>query len=290
MYIVFHVEGGIGKNIAATAVIKAIKRTYHDSKIVVVCSWPEVFSRNPDIYRVYRYGITPYFYEDYIKPDTLVFRHEPYFCTNHILGKQHLIKTWCEMYDLQYENDLPSLYFNYRERETSQKLIQLNEKPILVFQPFGGPGKENNPLPYSWTRDLHPSFAQQVVDHLAPNYNVVQISYDHHPSLQNCQVFKATVLKKQLFALLCYAQKRILIDSSLQHAAAAMNLPSTVCWVMTKPELFGYDMHRNIVANKQGMTELLADSYLFDYSFNGAIHECPFIDPFSMFNINEVIL
>ncbi len=53
-----------------------------------------------------------------------------------------------------------------------------------------------------------------------------------------------------------------------------MGLKSTVCWVGTSPSIFGYDFHDNIVANLPD--HKLPDSYLFDFSFNGSIHECPF--------------
>jgi hypothetical protein len=34
------------------------------------------------------------------------------------------------------------------------------------------------------------------------------------------------------------------------HIATALNLPSTVAWIGTNPKVFGYDMHKNIVANE----------------------------------------
>ena len=41
-YLVFHVEGGLGKNVASTAVVTHLKKKYNDRKIIVVCSYPEV--------------------------------------------------------------------------------------------------------------------------------------------------------------------------------------------------------------------------------------------------------
>jgi len=35
-YLVFHIEGGIGKNIMATAVVKAVKKQHPDREIIVV--------------------------------------------------------------------------------------------------------------------------------------------------------------------------------------------------------------------------------------------------------------
>ena len=42
-YVVLHVEGGLGKNIAATALTSQIKKKYSDRKLIVVAAWPEVF-------------------------------------------------------------------------------------------------------------------------------------------------------------------------------------------------------------------------------------------------------
>jgi hypothetical protein len=104
----------------------------------------------------------------------------------------------------------------------------------------------------------------------------------------------AEVIDKQmpameLFSLLSVSDKRVLIDSCLQHAAAAMNLPSTVFWVGTSPKNFGYEMHNNIVANPPSGATKLVDSYLFDYSFDGVTHECPYFSLEEMFNIEEIL-
>jgi hypothetical protein len=47
-------------------------------------------------------------------------------------------------------------------------------------------------------------------------------------------------------------------------------------------------MHSNIVANPPKGNVKMIDSYLFDYSFDGIIHECPYMDVNEMFNINDV--
>jgi hypothetical protein len=58
-----------------------------------------------------------------------------------------------------------------------------------------------------------------------------------------------TLTNFELFSILAVSQKRILIDSSLQHAAVGMGLKSTVLWIGTSPNNFGYDFHNNIIAN-----------------------------------------
>ena len=75
--------------------------------------------------------------------------------------------------------------------------------------------------------------------------------------------------------MMTFSEKRLFIDSSLQHAAAAMGLPSVVTWVGTKPEQFGYPCHNNLRPSKE-FPRGLVDSYLYDYNFTGVIHECPY--------------
>ena len=93
----------------------------------------------------------------------------------------------------------------------------------------------------------------------------------------------------ELFTLLSVTDKRLLIDSSLQHAAAAMDLPSTVVWIATSPTNFGYSIHNNIVANPPSDDVKLIGSYLFDYSFDGLSHECPYYSLDEMFDINKIL-
>ena len=102
-YLVWHIEGGLGKNIAATSLLSSIKEKYDDRKIIVVASYPELFLNFPEVERVYPTGNTPYFYQDYIEDkDTLVFRHEGYFQAGHINKQQHIIQSWCQLLDLEY--------------------------------------------------------------------------------------------------------------------------------------------------------------------------------------------
>ena len=91
-YLVWHIEGGLGKNIASTALLSSIKEKYPDRKVIMTVSHPEVFINNPNIYRVYSLGNIAYFYQDYIEDkDVLVFRQEGYFQTGHITKEKHLI-------------------------------------------------------------------------------------------------------------------------------------------------------------------------------------------------------
>lgn len=287
---IFNIEGGIGKHIAATAVIECYKNNHPKTDVVVVCAWPEVFLGNKFVKRVYRAGTTPYFYRDYIlNKEVEVFAQDPYKTTSHITKKKHLIESWCDLVGITYSRETPKIFFNFREKEISSQVIQNNSgKPLLLFQPFGGPGKDQQQLPYSWTRDIHPDIAQILVNKLAEKYFIVHICYDHHPKLDNVMRLDQIMLKKVLFGLINQSQARLFVDSSLQHAAAAMGVPSTVVWVATQPSVFGYNIHNN-VSPKMQFLEGTPDSFLHDFNFNGPIHECPYDSPDQIFDIEKIL-
>jgi hypothetical protein len=285
-FLVWHIEGGLGKNIAATALIPSISKKYKSRKLIIVASYPEVFLNHPDVYRVYRVGFTAYFYDNYILgKDTLVFRHEPYFQTGHILKKKHLIENWADILNVDYEKQKPRLYMNMIQQQLSG--IWFREKPILLIQTNGGPLQNQN-LNYTWTRDLPIEMAIYITEKYSNDYHIIQVTREGGIKIPNVETIDYPMTNMELAGLVMVSSKRILIDSSIQHIAAALELPSVVFWVGTSPENFGYDLHRNIKAlPPKGDTKLI-DSYLFDYSFEGNLHECPYTNVNEIFNMEEV--
>ena len=146
--IIFNIEGGIGKSIMGTAVCEAIKKKYPDDKLIVITAYPEVFICNPHVDKCLSHHQMPYFYNDYIEQGNFVaFMHNPYFETNFIQRKEHLLETWCEMFDLRYQGEQPRLYLTQREIDFYNRQF-FSEKPIFVLQTNGGAG--NQEMKYSW--------------------------------------------------------------------------------------------------------------------------------------------
>ena len=50
-YSLFHIEGGLGKHIAAIAVAKCIKNNHSDRKLIVVCAYPEIYLKFLEVQR-----------------------------------------------------------------------------------------------------------------------------------------------------------------------------------------------------------------------------------------------
>ena len=66
MKIIFQIDGGIGKSVAATAVCRAIKKAYPNDELIVVTAHPEVFLANPCVKTVYGRNDMSYFYVNII--------------------------------------------------------------------------------------------------------------------------------------------------------------------------------------------------------------------------------
>lgn len=290
MTAIFEVTGGIGKHVAFTGVINAYNRQNPDDEIIVVCAWPEVFIHNPKVSRVYVIGNTPYFYRDHIYgKDVKVFAQEPYKQTSHILKTKSLIDTWCDLVGIESINSEPELFLTQKELEVSSNLLPPRSgKPLLLFQPFGGAGQQFQPAKYSWARDIHPDVAQYLVNELSKDHDVVHVCYEHHPVLNNCLRLDKPISKNSLFGLLQLSDKRLFIDSSLQHAAYALGLKSTVQWVVTDPKVFGYNFHNNITPEIEYPLGGI-NSYLYDYNFVGEIHECPYNNYLEIFAPDQII-
>ena len=285
-YVIWHIEGGLGKNIAATSLIEDLKNKYPDRKLILVVSYPEVFLNNPHIHRVYRVGGTSYFYDDYIKDkDTIVFRQEPYYQSDHITQQKHLIHNWCDLMGLKYTGQIPHFYPNAVQKNLVHSFMR--SKPILLLQTNGGAFNGN--ISYSWSRDMPYQVALAVAEKYERTHHIIQVTKPNTPLIPSAEHVTHQMSNFEQISLLAASEKRLLIDSFLQHAAAGIGLRSTVLWIGTSPINYGYQMHTNIVANPPKGTNKMIDSYLFDYSLEGIVQECPYNDVSEMFDINQIL-
>jgi ADP-heptose:LPS heptosyltransferase len=302
-YCIFHLTGGLGKHIAATAVAKCIKNNYPNRKLIVVGVWTDVFMNLPFIDRVYQLGNTSYFYQNYIEnKDSLIFHNEPYFTTDHIHKRLPLIQTWCKMYGLNYNGEMPELHFNALQKKISKEVwVKDNgkgekskaKKPVMVIHTNGGMVTPDA-KPFMWARDMPYDIAQQIVDKYHKEYTIYQCTKQNSEKCVNAHIVDygfyegaMQLSTMEFLSVILHSDKRVLIDSSLQHAAAALKLPSVVLWNGTSPKVFGYDMHTNIETIKPHNFKL-PGSYLFDFDFNGVEHEYPFDDNEDLYDINEI--
>jgi hypothetical protein len=277
-YSIFTIQGGLGKHIAATAVAQAIKNNHPDRELIVVAAWPELWANLPFVYRVFPLGNTSYFYDEYIDgKGSLIFGNEPYFTTTHINKTLPLVESWCNLYQIKYNGEQPMVRINPEQKKAIRAFYEpkFEGKPFLLIHTNGG--LYTNERPHSWARDMPFDVATKVAKHFKKSHFVMQVTRPSSPQIEGVFVRHEQLSNTELIGLLELTDKRLLIDSSLQHGAAAFGLPSTVLWNATSSVIFGHKLHDNIQA-KPKPQKPLPGSYLFDYQFDGNENEFPYED------------
>ena len=281
-YIIFESTGGHGKQIQATAVIRAIKKQYPDRKIIWVTSWDGPAFYNPNIFRFFTFNQMQYF-RDYLNDDTIILKHDPYGETNHILKKEHLTESWCNLFKIPHDGHKPELYLNPRELEIAKDKIKPDGRQIMLLQTHGGSNQQYSKK--SWYRDMPIEIAQKLVNYFSKSYRILHIRTPNQPALQGTELLNLPF--RELYAVFPLSTKRLFIDSFAQHTAAALNLQSTVCWIGNTDKVFGYPEHINIYPNANIINNFDKFSYLQD-DISGQIQNFPF-DTVNMLDINEII-
>jgi hypothetical protein len=279
MRILISIEGGIGKNIAATGAVKVAREAGHE--IDVLTAWPQVWIGNPNVNKVLDFGGIRYFTNELKSYDKLIF-HDPYREQDFIQNKTDLTATFNLLVNGQAESVKPEVYLNKAEFTKVRQLLSGLEKPILAFQTNGGHNQG-----YSWSRDLPLEEAVQVLNEFQNDYELIHLRANGQLEINGVK-HTADLNIRECLVVLQLSQKRLLIDSIYQHAAAAMGLKSTVVWVSTEVEKFGHAMHDNIQAN----AGQLKHGERTDFIFGGLQDDpdkCPFAQGQQILPVDKII-
>jgi len=283
--IIFSIDGGLGKSIMGTAVLKAIKKQYPKSNITVVTAYPDVFIDNPNVTKTLTYTQLSGIYKTAIQnKEARVFVADPYHVSDFITESKHLLEIWCEMYGVKYNGEKPEIFISNSEKDYYSQFYML-DKPIMAIQPNGG-GIEQ-PLKYSWTRDIPKPIVDAIIQHFKHEYTIVHIKRDDQ--LIYTDTVAALDNFRSIAILLGMSVKRLLIDSSAMHIATALDLPSVVTWVGTNPKVFGYEMHKNILALAPQKEIDLSHSSYSKFQLFQDISTIPYDNLRQVFDINAII-
>ena len=242
--VILHIEGGIGKNILATGLLNTIQRKYPEHKIIIVTAHKDVWRNNTQVYKVYGFDNTENLYTEHINQDTIMMLHDPYRAHDYIHGNKHLLEVWCDLYGLDFTITEPKMKFTKLETDMVEMMVLTDPRPIAIIQAFGGAEQRNHK--YSWMRDIPPGIAQEIVNRLSETHRVIQVRRPDQIELQGAESLSLGI--RELAIALRFADKRILIDSFLQHAAFAQRLRSNVLWIGNDPKVLGYQFHNNILS------------------------------------------
>jgi len=276
--LLLHINGGVGKCIMATAVIASYKRTYPDSKVVVVSGYPEVFVNNPYVYKNFPFA-TAYLWQDYYgQPGWNVSAHDPYMEQAWIKNeKLHLIDIWCNMLGVASVQKTPLLYFAGPEVDELQAMIKV-DKPLVVVQSTGGA----NPASRSWTRNAPTGEFDEFLARYKETHFVVHLCLPETPALSNVHQRVENLNRRQAMALIYFSQEIVGIDSYAMHARAANPDagPTTIFFPLAESvDRLGYDKFVNItpVPRVQDMLKDHSDYFatVFKLSIENAGENCP---------------
>jgi len=286
MNIIFQIEGGLGKSIMATAMVKVIKKRYKNANLIVVTAYPDVFLNHPDIFETHHINQINGLYLRLVKDQKCkIFAEDPYRNSDFITEQPiHLFKTWCKIYGLNYNNEQPQIYLTQPEIDYFSPFYK-TDKPILVIQPNGGP--EDLGYQYSWTRDIPSINVNEIIEHYKNDYNIIHIKRPDQTIYEN--TLQALDGFRSIAILLQISEKRVLIDSFAQHLSAALNKKSTVCWISTSPKVFGYENNNNIKANPFTKEPNLTAAVYNPFNLAQDISTIPYNNLNEIFDINKII-
>jgi len=286
MNVIFQIEGGLGKSIMATAIVKVIKKRYKNANLIVITGYPDIFLNNPDVFEIHNINQINGLYLKLIKDQKCkIFTEDPYRNSDFITEQSiPLLKTWCKIYGLNYNNEQPQIYLTQPEIDYFTPFYK-TDKPILAIQPHGGP--EGLGYQYSWTRDIPSINVNEIIEYYKDDYTIIhikrpdQIIYEN--TLQALDGFRSIAILLQI------ADKRLLIDSFTQHLASALNKKSTVCWISTKPEIFGYKHNINIKSNPFTKEPNLVSAIYNPFNLSQDISSIPYNNLNEIFDTNKII-
>lgn len=273
-----HIQGGIGKCIMATAVIRSYKKANPGQEILVISGYPEVFVNNPDVSRNLSFN-TPYLWKDYYsQPDVRIYAGDPYFSSSWIKNEEkHLIDIWCEEIGVPSVQKTPLLFFSGPEVDELQKMIQ-TDKPLVVVQSTGGA----NAAARAWSRNPPTVEFDEFLGTYKDTHFVVHLCVPETPPLQNVHQRIDNLNRRQAIMLIHYCNEFVGIDSFGMHARAANpNTRSTTIFLPLAESVkrLGYDKFRNITprAEVQNALKNSQDYFanIFKFSIDSASENCP---------------
>lgn len=260
------VEGGLGKNVMFTAMLKELAKKYE--KIYVLSPYFDVFKACPYVTDAFPMGQVSTLYQQLcLSDDCDVLWKEPYTNQKFIKKQVHLFDAWAEELGItlsQKAMDMTPEISRYTElplvkTQTEELLKQLNGQKFILIQLCGGQSplapqldKDGKLIPYNdHNEGLKRNYyrGQELVDLLKkayPEHRILHFALPNEPSYEGADKVQAPYL---VFHELCkHADKVVCTDSSLQHLATGVCKDVTVIWGETRPEHFGYACNKNICA------------------------------------------
>jgi hypothetical protein len=243
----YFIEGGVGKCVAFTSLIpKLVEKA--GQKIQIHTPYVDCFAHNPEILNIFN---GPFNHPEILKSDN-IFYCEPYK-SNFIFGTEHLIESYCNLFDVKYEENLvPKLYTSVYKDRANSWLRKNNIVNYMMIQFSGGQpplgwNANNAYQSFNPGRNYPPYLAAKVIEKINqkfPNLTIIDCTLPNEPA------FNGTIkCDEQYFIIhemLKQAEGFIGIDSCLNHFSASAGTSGVVIWGNTRWTQFGYTHNTNL--------------------------------------------
>lgn len=290
------IRGGSGKSLMATVVVRNLRKAHADLPITVVTAFPEVFRNNPHVSRILTFKNPANFYDDHIRDArTKIISYDPYLSADYIYKDKHILDVWCELAGVPCDSHKPDIFLSGDELREGEALLNEANRPVLLMQITGGnnpkssdPKAQREAEKKMFRRNLPVAVAQEVVNQLRNTYAIYLTKAPNQPDLEGARSLSLPL--RQCYALIPFAQKLLLIDSFMQHAARALDKQATVVWGGTSPKVLGYEEHTNLVHSvcPQPFCHR-PNTFLFDNDIEDRLWECPYDERCMEFDPDELV-
>jgi len=238
--ITISINGGIGRNIAFTGVLKEFIKNNKDKEINLLASFPEIFMNIEGINKIYPFH-TPYLYDNVIK-DSIFIEPEPYKQPEYYNENKHITYCFNKELNNKKENINPNMSFTKEELMRAKGFVDSQKKPVILIQPFGSGFKEGID---KQKKSLKSPFIKDLVKELEKDYKLFIIKSKEQKIDVKVDTFMNNTLREQI-ALLPFVKALITVDSFMLHAASQFNTKTFCFWGTTREGNLGYDKHINI--------------------------------------------
>lgn len=291
-----NVQGGTGKHIMATAIMKELKSKYDE--VYVTSAYKDIMDACPYVDGSFMFGQSNLYQDIVLDDDCDVLWKDPYDNPKFIKKRCHLFDAWAEEFDISLSApamDLSPQLDIMRVPQMSKAIEEadkwVNDKhgdfiivqftggqsPFLFEQQMKNKDKQDIPQYNEYKEPLKRNFhdGQKLVDALREEYKGTAIL---HYGLKNEPDYKGS--EKVILPYLTYrylapkAKAIVCIDSSLQHLCAGTGANVIVIWGETKPEHFGYSFFKNVCAKNVKNTQ----PYFKPLGASPAIVKMPSVD------------
>jgi len=244
------IEGGIGKQVAFTAIIDALVKKDKD-KIQVHSPYVDIFGGNTNIKFALDANTIHQSDKRIIESQNICYC-EPYK-SNYLKGELHIIQSYCKLFGVKYDEKMRPRMYTDHYKEGAKKIA--GEGNFIVVQFSGGQAPagfnaQNAYVSNDPSRNYHPFLAQKVINILKENYKdltILNFSLPNEPNYE--QTIKPDLMPfAQWHEILKLPNCKgfISTDSCLNHFSRSAGRKGVVIWGGTRWIQLGYKQNRNI--------------------------------------------